>query len=426
MSGKALVGFGFGPIQSGLFVYEAFCSGNFSRLVVAEVDQSMVDAVRANGNKYELNIARSDRIDTITVENVELYNPMVEEDRAELVKAIAQAQELATALPSVDFYDRGSASVVKLIVEALASRAEPMNTVIYTAENNNHAAEVFMEKLLAACEENNIKSDEVLKNFQALNTVIGKMSGIWTDPKEIADLGVAMMTPDATKAILVEEFNRILISSITLPGFDRGVDVLIEKDDLMPFEEAKLYGHNAIHAMMAYMGEEKGYETMAQIADDEEILSLGRKAFLEDSGRALCKKYADLGDELFTPAGYEAYADDLLQRMVNPFLTDQISRVGRDHLRKLSCCDRLFGTMRVAIEQGFTPDTLAIGAAAGVRSMIRRQDELEKIPAALPEKVEDLNLENLTAVLTEMWDGQNDQIAKKIIDLTWVAMQNNS
>ena len=54
MSSKTLVGFGFGPIQSGLFVYEAARRGNFSRLVVAEVDQSMVDAVRANDNKYQL------------------------------------------------------------------------------------------------------------------------------------------------------------------------------------------------------------------------------------------------------------------------------------------------------------------------------------------------------------------------------------
>ncbi len=33
---RTYVGFGFGAIQAGLFLYEAFQSGNFGRLVVAE------------------------------------------------------------------------------------------------------------------------------------------------------------------------------------------------------------------------------------------------------------------------------------------------------------------------------------------------------------------------------------------------------
>ena len=46
MQEHVLVGFGFGPIQSGLFVSEAFKSGNFSRMVIAEIDQNLVDSVR--------------------------------------------------------------------------------------------------------------------------------------------------------------------------------------------------------------------------------------------------------------------------------------------------------------------------------------------------------------------------------------------
>jgi hypothetical protein len=36
------VGFGLGPIQTGLFLYEAFRSGNFQTYTVAEVDDSLV------------------------------------------------------------------------------------------------------------------------------------------------------------------------------------------------------------------------------------------------------------------------------------------------------------------------------------------------------------------------------------------------
>ena len=60
---KAFVGFGFGPIQSGLFLYEAYMSGNFSRFVVAEIDGDLVRAVADNGGSCAINIARGDRID---------------------------------------------------------------------------------------------------------------------------------------------------------------------------------------------------------------------------------------------------------------------------------------------------------------------------------------------------------------------------
>ena len=39
---RTYVGFGFGAIQAGLFLYEAYRSGNFARLVVAEVLPDLV------------------------------------------------------------------------------------------------------------------------------------------------------------------------------------------------------------------------------------------------------------------------------------------------------------------------------------------------------------------------------------------------
>ena len=52
---------------------------------------------------------------------------------------------------------------------------------------------------------------EALRTVQVLNTVIGKMSGVIGEPEVIRELSLAPMTPGASKAILVEEFNRILL-----------------------------------------------------------------------------------------------------------------------------------------------------------------------------------------------------------------------
>ena len=49
---KTFVGFGFGAIQAGLFAYEAGRSGNFRRLVVAEVMPETVEALRNAQGRY--------------------------------------------------------------------------------------------------------------------------------------------------------------------------------------------------------------------------------------------------------------------------------------------------------------------------------------------------------------------------------------
>ncbi len=74
--------------------------------------------------------------------------------------------------------------------------------------------------------------------------------------------------------------------------------MLIEKDQLLPFEEAKLYGHNAIHALMAYLGALKGYTKMSQLRGDSVIMQIARDAFINESGAALINKYSHLNDEL--------------------------------------------------------------------------------------------------------------------------------
>lgn len=413
---RTFVGFGFGPIQSGLFLYEAYLSGNFDRFVVAEVDADLVRAVEDAGGRYALNIARADRVDPFELSGIELMNPRTAEGRDALVDAIAEASELATALPSVDFYDAGGeTSVVSLLQAGLSKRHQPHPTVLYAAENNNHAAEILTGKLTAAGAE--------IDRFQALNTVIGKMSGVITDPETIEAMELAPITPRAGRAILIEEFNRILVSRVEIEGFQRGIDVFEEKPDLLPFEEAKLFGHNAIHAVMGYLADLRGYRTIAEVADDEDILTIARAAFLDESGPALIARHAGLGDPLFTSVGWRAYAEDLLERMVNPNLNDRVERVGRDHCRKLGWDDRIYGTMRRALNAELSPRNLAKGAAGGVCSMIRRADELADPPASLPADENDLTRESLARLLGEIWgDNADTAQAGDLIDLTCHAL----
>ena len=431
MAGHTFVGFGFGPIQAGLFAKEAFQSGNFRRIVVAEIDQQLVDAVRSGKGSYGINIARSHRIDTVRIDGVELFNPMRAEDAAALQAALAEATEVTTCLPSVNFYDSDKGnSVAALIAEGLRRRKSDA-TIVYAAENNNHAAEILdqaVSRRLRAGRASPFAADSRagthdLRRVQFLNTVIGKMSQVVTDPREMAERDLAPIAPGIDRAFLVEEFNRILVSKTTIPGFTLGIGIFIEKGDLLPFEEAKLYGHNAIHALLGFIGRLKGYVKMTEIQSDVPLMSVARKAFIEESGAALVHKYASLGDELFTEAGYRHYADDLLERMTNPYLADTVARASRDVVRKLGVCDRIFGTMTLALEHGVEPRSMAIGAMAGVALLPAHAAE-----HGLPDELRSLSWRrldapSLTRLLTHVWQRPMSPSLHKLVDCTLAARE---
>ncbi len=344
---KVFVGVGLGPIQTGIFMSGA-CRGNFDRIVIAEVDDKLRNAINSNGGVVTINTAFADCIKPEVIRNVEVYNPNEEAGRAKLVEAAAEACELATALPSVKFF----AYCAPWMREGFRMQPERVR-FIYTAENNNRAA----EELEAAI-------GEKFANTYYLNTVVGKMSGVVPEA-DCAARGVEKLAPAADRAHLVEAFNRIYISSC--PGIEnRQVQNLFVKNDLLPFEEAKLYGHNAIHFLLGTLGKTVGCEYMSDLTRHPELVALAREAFIKESGAALCKKYAGL-DELFTEEGFKNYAEDLLVRMRNSFLQDAIARITRDLERKLSWDDRVVGTMRLILSQGESPAVFAKGAALAAK-----------------------------------------------------------
>jgi len=429
MAEHIFTGFGFGPIQGGLFVKEAFQSGNFARIVAAEIDAEIVDAVKANKGSYYVNVAKADGVEVLKIDNVELYAPNVAADRQMLLEALAQSTEITTCLPSVDFYDRGRAnSAASLIADGLKN-SKAQATIIYTAENNNRAAEMLEE---AATKKIGALSPE---KVQFLNTVIGKMSRVVAGPaetearcegsrclrkqggfrSEIAELKLRTIAPGIKRSFLVEEFNRILVGRTQITGFKPGIEVFIEKDNLLAFEEAKLYGHNAVHSLLGFIGAVKGCTKMTELKRDQAVMQIGREAFLQESGRALIKKYASLGDRLFTEAGFRDYAQDLLERMTNPYLGDTVARVVRDAVRKLRINGRIFGTMQLALEYDIEPTNMALGAMAGIAVLLKTADE-NNLPGDLRfgdwRKLDDDGIER---IINWLWTGQTGKYARQLI-----------
>jgi mannitol-1-phosphate 5-dehydrogenase len=398
---KTFVGIGFGPIQSGLFLHEALASGNFERLVVAEVVPHVVAAVRQAGCVW-INVAGRHEIQSHAIANVEALNPCDAADVPRLIDAIARADELATALPSIDSYCRGNPSVAELLARGFTRKCIDQNlpdAIVYTAENDRFAAEKLHDAVIAAIDP--AYRTLVVQRVQFINTVIGKMSGVVIDPVQIERDGLVAFVPGGKHAILVEEFNRILINQISLAGFERGITTFHEKPALGPFEEAKLYGHNAAHALLGYLANIEHLTFVHEVVGTE-LLNFVGKAFLDESGAALGRRHVGI-DPLFTLDGWAQYVHDLLKRMTNPLLRDRVDRFIRDPRRKLGWDDRLIGTMRLAIENNICPRRYALGAAAAAELLANTQSNCD-----------------VTDILNSVWGASNDMRDRRAVIIEFI------
>ena len=111
--------------------------------------------------------------------------------------------------------------------------------------------------------------------------------------------------------------------------------------------------------MTAYWRKLAGYKTIREAIADEAIQSTVRQA-MQQSGEVLVNRYG------FDRALHHAYIEKILTRFANPYLVDEIDRVGRQPLRKLGAEDRLIKPLLGTLEYGLPNDALLKGIAAAL------------------------------------------------------------
>jgi len=187
------------------------------------------------------------------------------------------------------------------------------------------------------------------------------MCTVVEDSSRIEREGLVTMFPGASRALLVEAYNKILVEEQVPAGFERGMSSFVAKRQLDPFAQTKFLGHNAVHAWLGYLAESEGLTLMSQVGNRDDLKRRALEVFQKEIGPGLIHAHSRSGDPLFTYEGITAYAKEALQRMVNPFLNDPIERITRDPIRKLGWEDRLIGAMRLAMDAGINPVLLAEG-----------------------------------------------------------------
>jgi mannitol-1-phosphate 5-dehydrogenase len=159
--------------------------------------------------------------------------------------------------------------------------------------------------------------------------------------------------------IIVEPYKELPVDAAGFVGPPPEIVGMIPATPFPFYAERKLYIHNAGHAVLGYLGYQRGYRYGYEALADPPILVIVRGAMAE-SQQALEKKYGLAAGSL------SPYIEDILVRFGNRALGDTLVRLGRDPIRKLGPQDRLVGAALNCLAQEVKPDNLIKGIVAAL------------------------------------------------------------
>ena len=329
---KKAIQFGAGNIGRG-FIGAVLSEAGY-HVVFADVNELVVNKINEDG-KYTVAI-----MDTECTEQVITNISAVDSRSPQLAKEIAQAQVVTTAV---------GLGILPRIAGALAAGI---------AERQAQGVTEYLNVI--ACE-NGLRASSQLKDH-VYSHLTDEQKAYADEYVAFPDCSVDRIVPPIKSEnpidVVVEKFYEWNVERASIKG-DLQMEGMNLADNLIAYIERKLFTLNTGHAITAYLGKLKGLSTIADSIADEEIYTIV-KAAMQESGEGLVAKYG------FDHDAHFAYIDKIIGRFRNPHLQDDVTRVGREPLRKLSANDRLIKPTMTAIEHGFSTPNLVRGIGAAL------------------------------------------------------------
>ena len=329
---KKAIQFGAGNIGRG-FIGAVLSEAGY-HVVFADVNELVVNKINEDG-RYTVAI-----MDTECTEQVITNISAVDSRSPELAKEIAQAQVVTTAV-GLGILPRIAGALAAGIAERQAQGITDYLNVI-ACENGLRASSQLKEHVYShLSDEQKAYADEYV-----------------AFPDCSVDRIVPPIKSENPIDVVVEKFYEWNVERASIKG-ELKMEGMNLADNLIAYIERKLFTLNTGHAITAYLGNLKGLKTIADSIADEEIYTIV-KAAMQESGEGLVAKYG------FDHDAHFAYIDKIIGRFRNPHLQDDVTRVGREPLRKLSANDRLIKPTITAIEHGFSTPNLVRGIGAAL------------------------------------------------------------
>ena len=303
---KRAIQFGAGNIGRG-FIGAVLSEAGY-HVVFADVNMEVIDRINKDG-AYTVHIMDVESRD-VRISNIS----GVDSGGGEIVDEIVRAEIITTAVGL-----RILPFIAPAIAKGIAARraagvGEPLNVI--ACENGIRATSQLRE--------------EVYKHLSAEEAA-------WCDAHVgFADCSVDRIVPPVRSEnpidVVVENFYEWNVEEKSFVGGAPHIEGMNLADNLLAYIERKLFTLNTGHAITAYLGRMKGLATIDESIADPAIFAIVKEA-MQQSGQALVEKFG------FDRDAHFKYIDKIIGRFKNPYLKDDVTRAGREPLRKLSSTD---------------------------------------------------------------------------------------
>ncbi|HLS09646.1 mannitol-1-phosphate 5-dehydrogenase [Lentibacillus sp.] len=328
--------------------------------------------IRELNDKQQYNVVLADEnSESLTVKNVSGINSMNNPDA--VVDAIVQADIVTTAVgPNV------LRVIAELIAKGLRERLKtskrPLNLI--ACENMIGGSSTLKEHVFEHLSE---------RERATFNEVFGF-------PDAAVDRIVPNQTNDDMLEVSVEPYYEWVVEQTAVKGEKPQIDGITYVDDLKPYIERKLFTVNTGHAVPAYIGQYMGYTAIHEAMEDDKVQEIIEGA-LQESGEALIRTYG------FNRKTHQQYIDKIIKRFMNPYISDEVTRVGRGPIRKLGPNDRLIRPASLYLElTGEEPENLAKTIAAALAYKNPDDDEAVKLQKMIDEQGYDKTLQSVSGL----------------------------
>ena len=310
----------------------AILSRSGYHVTFADVNMTLIDAINAEG-RYTVHIQDRDPA-AFTITNID----GISSAGPELAEALKTAELVTTAV---------GLRILPIVAKPIAARKAAGNTAplnIVACENAVRATSQLKNAVYALLDDETKAFADANVGFAdcAVDRIVPKMD--FADPLDVA----------------VEEFSEWDVERSGWRGELPQIDGMSVVDDLSAYIERKLFTLNSGHAICAYLGCLRGHHTILDSVSDPVIGPIVYRA-MQQSGAGLVKKFSMDAEK------HQAYIDRIFARFHNPYLQDEVARVGREPIRKLAASDRLISPLLTAYNFGLPVDQLIFGAAAALR-----------------------------------------------------------
>lgn len=332
---KCAIHFGAGNIGRG-FIGKLLADAGI-HVTFADVNDDIVEQLKTT-HQYTVKVV-GEKCDRQLVKNV----TAIHSTNPELLEQIAKTDLITTAVgPTVlDI-------IAKSIAQGITNRLQTGN---------------FNPLNIIACE-NMVRGTSHLKSevFKYLDDDTKAFSEKYVG---FVDSAVDRIVPPAESSdhildVTVESFSEWIVDQLQFVGEIPAIPGMEKTDNLMAFVERKLFTLNTGHCMAAYLGYLKHYRTIKDAIEDDALRAEVRLA-MQQSGEVLIQRYG------FDPEKHAAYINKILARFANPYLIDEVDRVGRQPIRKLDKNDRLIKPLQGTIEYNTANTALLKGIAAALK-----------------------------------------------------------